>query len=133
MSTVLHEAVLSLGSNTADRRERMAAAIGFAESLGCGCRVSEIYETPALNGRDAAYLNAVAFVSTSLERAEVEALAKEWERKCGRLPEHKALGRVCIDVDLVVWDSTVLRPSDFGRGYFSRGYSQLVALAGSQP
>lgn len=129
----IHKAYLSLGSNTPDRLERMRAAMEFTATLGREVCASEIYETPALNGHDAAYLNAVVRVTTSLERSIVEIMAKNWEKRAGRRPEHKKLGAVCIDIDLVIWDDEILRPVDFHRNYFSRGYDQLIMAVAENP
>ncbi len=133
MTVSMHEAYLSLGSNTPDRASRMESAIAFVSTIGLDMLVSEIYQTAAVNGRDPDYLNAVVRIHTPLGREEVEALVKSWEKKSGRLPEHKCTGSICIDIDLVIWDGEVLRPTDFYRTYFSRGFEELTDKAYGNP
>ena len=81
MTDTMHEAYLSLGSNTPDRASRMESAIAFVSTIGLDMLVSEIYQTAAVNGRDPDYLNAVVRIHTPLCREEVEALVKSWEKK----------------------------------------------------
>jgi hypothetical protein len=38
-----------------------------------------------------------------------------------------AHGQVSIDLDLVIFDSRILRPKDFERHYFNIGYRELLA------
>ena len=55
--------VISLGSNSHDRQCQMDFAIRHLKSILKNVLVSSIYETPAINGKDAPYFNAVAFAA----------------------------------------------------------------------
>lgn len=118
---------ISLGSNTDDREYQIDQAINGLGAYLSRCSVSEIYETEALNGKDSPYLNAVIHGFTSHSTEEVNAYLKQWEADHGRTLEEKAEGKVRIDLDLVIWDCRILRPDDFGRHYFNRGYRELLA------
>jgi 2-amino-4-hydroxy-6-hydroxymethyldihydropteridine diphosphokinase len=52
---------------------------------------------------------------------------KSWEAECGRTPESKQKGVVPIDLDIVMWNSEVVRPVDYSRSYVSMGIAQLLA------
>lgn len=118
--------VIGIGSNSADRQQQMTEAMKHLKTLFCDVRVSSIYETPALNGKDASYLNAVAIANTDMELLEATSALKIWEKQCGRTPESKLQGSIPIDLDIVVWNDVVLREKDFSYSFFTKGYKELT-------
>ena len=120
---------IGLGSNSPDRNEQIKDAIEHICGLLADSHVSEIYESEAINSKDAPYLNAVIHGRSPLGVSELTKFLKDWEEKQGRNDIPDADGRhvVCIDLDLVIFDSRILRPKDFDRHYFNKGYSQLLA------
>lgn len=52
---------------------------------------------------------------------------KDWESLQGRTRVSSEEGVVPIDLDLVIFDSRILRPKDFERHYFNKGYRELLA------
>lgn len=118
--------VIGIGSNSADRQQQMVCAIEYLTTLFSEVRVSSVYETPALNGKDASYLNSVAIAKTDMELLEATSALKQWEKQCGRTPESKSLGSIPIDLDIVVWNDEVLREKDFSYSFFTKGYKELV-------
>lgn len=120
--------VISIGSNAVDKAERLA--FGFDE-LGSRVDVvarSQAYVTPALNGRDADYLNAVAVVRTDVDLDSLSALLKHIETLSGRTPQSKMSGVVPLDLDTVIADGTVVRPGDFNQQYFQIGWNQINSI-----
>ena len=117
---------ISLGSNSKDRSIQMNDAIQYLNSIFEGVLSSTIYETQALNGKDAPYLNAVAVANTHLSIVEATKLLKKWECQCGRTAESKLIGDIPIDLDIVVWNGEVVREKDFSCDFFTQGYLQLV-------
>ncbi len=120
-------AVLSLGSNSLDKESQMKNAIKQMKQLFENVVVSEIYEVPAHNGKDAPYLNSVMVVRTTMSKEKTNECLKQWEIKCGRTPESKLQGVISIDLDIVVWNGDIVRPVDYSRSYVSFGISQLLA------
>ena len=123
----MNVALLSLGSNSSDKEQQMRNAVKQMEHLFSSVVVSDFYEVPAFNGKDAPYLNSVMVVSTTMAIDEVNLLFKSWESECGRTPESKQKGVVPIDLDIVMWNSEVVRPVDYSRSYVSMGIAQLLA------
>lgn len=117
---------ISLGSNSKDRSIQMNDAIQYLNSIFEGVLSSTIYETQALNGKDAPYLNAVAVANTHLSIVEATKLLKKWESQSGRTTESKLIGSIPIDLDIVVWNGEVVREKDFSCDFFTQGYLQLV-------
>lgn len=120
--------IVSIGSNSADCHSQVDDAINHLKLKFENVLVSSVYETPALNGVDPSYLNAVAVAYSSLEINQVNAIMKQWEVECGRTPESKIKGVIPIDLDIVVWNDEIIRPKDFSYSFFIQGYNQLVKL-----
>ena len=119
---------LSLGSNVSCREEKIHEAAHELRSILEDMRVSEPYVTPALNGRDPDYMNAVVSGLTSVDSDVISAACKDIERRLGRTPLSKQKGEVEIDIDVVVWNGEIVRPAAFSRSYFTRGYRQLYGV-----
>lgn len=117
--------IISLGSNTDNGEEMVSLAITWLANTFSNLRHSDIYATKAVGNGVGEYHNAVAEANTSLPAAEVTALLKKYEADSGRTPQMKALHIVPIDLDLVMYDNTIIRPSDFTCDYFLIGYKKL--------
>lgn len=116
---------IGLGSNTPDREAQIKDAIDHICDYLSRASVSTVYESPAINGKDAPYLNAVIHGLSPVGSPALISFLKEWERDKGCT--ESAPGEVPIDLDLVIFNSRILRPKDFERHYFNRGYRELLA------
>ena len=123
----LASCTIGLGSNTPDRESQVNQAIEHLCGYLSKCSVSSIYESEAFNGKDAPYLNAVIHGISPVGSAALIKYLKEWELLQGRNKNSKAEGVVTIDLDLVIYDMRILRPKDFERHYFNKGYRELLA------
>lgn len=117
--------VLSIGSNSADRETQMTNCIAWLRGIATLTKLSSVYNSPASNGKDPDYLNAVAEIATALTHPELTKLLKDYERQCGRTPQSKALGSIPIDIDIVMWNGEVLRQKDFAQYYFAKGWNEI--------
>jgi len=96
------------------------------------CEASDIYETPEIHGRGEPYMNAVLSGRTGMELETLERLTKEYETGAGRDAAARNAGRVPIDIDIVIWDGTVVRPKDYSQSFFRICYKS-VSLKVSAP
>lgn len=119
--------VLSIGSNNHDREWQMKNAIEWLRKQFNAVKISEVYEAVADNGIDGPYLNAVMTAETDLDLDAAIVLVKQWETLCGRTPVSKIKGEIPIDIDIVVWNGNIIRPTEFGRPYFRHGYDLLTS------
>ena len=87
--------------------------------------VSSAYSTPALNGKDNDYLNAVAEGYVECDFETLKAQMKDYERSSGRTPESKLMGVVPIDIDIVMWNDEVVKAGDYEQSYFKIGWNEL--------
>ncbi|MGN1238558.1 MAG: 2-amino-4-hydroxy-6-hydroxymethyldihydropteridine diphosphokinase [Muribaculaceae bacterium] len=119
---------LSIGSNSKDREWQMKHGIEWLKHIFSDAKVSSVYNSVAVNGRDSDYLNAVMTASTKLDLDDTIALMKQYEAVCGRTPASKLQGVIPIDIDIVLWNNDVIRPNDFARQYFQRGWQELKTV-----
>lgn len=116
--------IITLGSNTPDKNERVAKGIRWLE----GC-LNVISSTPVYSSPDAyhsshpPYANAIV-VAEAEDDADVrlDLLFKAYELSEGRDRSNQA---VPIDMDIVVRDSEILRPRDYSAPYFLLGLPLL--------
>lgn len=123
--------VISLGSNTPDRKERMSATIELLrhDTSIIIRSTSDFYETPALGGGTRPYLNAVAEIDSEMPTEDLQARFKQMERESGRNEEARKRGDVPIDIDIVECDGEVVRPKDYNAEYYRIGKSRLTSYS----
>lgn len=117
--------VISIGSNSSDREWQMKHGIEWLRHTLNNTRVSSIYNSVAINNRDADYLNAVMIGTTKKSLEETTKLLKQYELVCGRTPASKIKGSIPMDIDIVMWNDYLLRQRDFSQQYFQRGWQEL--------
>ena len=117
--------VLSIGSNSKDREWQMENGIKWLKSLLHNVTVSPVYNTPAANGRDSDYLNAVIKAKTSEDFNTLNDILKKYEAVCGRTPISKQVGEIPMDLDIVIWNEKIVRERDFQQEYFQKGWNLL--------
>ena len=124
--THLKTAVVSIGSNSEDRESKVTEAIEVLMGRLNDVSVSSVYETPASNGKDAPYFNAVLVGQTTASQKEVNDMLKEHEKEAGRTEISDLEGVVQLDLDLVIWGGRIVRENDFEKSYFNLGYRELL-------
>lgn len=82
---------------------------------------SEQYVSPSFNGVGRDYCNMVIIGSTDLELMDLIEFTKLIEIELGRTKQSKLLGIVPIDIDVVSWNSEIIRPIDAVRPYYVYG------------
>ena len=118
---------MGVGSNLPEAlaRREIECSVAALERLG-RVSASETYRTDGVGVMSAVmiYYNAVVELLTPMASEEIVAALKRYEEAHGRC---RSISVVTIDLDLVVFDGEVLRPSDFSHEYFLRGYRRLAA------
>ncbi len=120
-----HRVVLSIGSNCGDRERNVRSAVSWAVGLFYESSVSSIYETEEIHGVGTPYYNAVVRGISEINFEELNHAAKTYEVNNGRDQEARSRGLVPIDIDIVVWDNKIIRPSDYNQNFFKRGYAEI--------
>ena len=73
----------------------------------------------------ALFTDQVAVFSTIDEEWQVKAKLKDIEHEAGRHPEDKLEEKVCLDIDLLIYDGKILKPDDLKREYIQKGIEEL--------
>lgn len=116
--------VISIGSNLPDGQQHVEKAIGWLRSIGHSCESSAIYSTPSISGDGTLYFNAVLRGKFPYGPEALSERCKQYEAACGRI---RVKGKpVVIDLDVVMFNSLILRPNDASRSYFKLGYNELL-------
>ena len=122
----MNKAIIGLGSNTVDAKTRVEECCRNLSKITSEAIFSSIYETKAVGSLPQPnYHNCVGVIRTTTSFEELKLQFKEMERMAGRLPEHKAEGKVIIDIDIVVWNDAIIRPTDLARSYMTIGMEEL--------
>lgn len=121
------QVIIGIGTNVATKAAEMEQATQWLAQLLPNCRISEPYANPATpqSLTPMPYLNAVAIGQTHLEAVEFQTLLKDYEAQRGRTPTTDASQGVIIDLDMVVYDGRVLRPSQYRQPYFQLPLASL--------
>ena len=130
MDQVMRWAIISIGSNVPDKEWRIASVCKELESYFCAWEASTLYTTPAV-GRCTGlpdYCNAVARIATTDDYDRLKAFFKQKEAEQGRRHDSTLPALVPLDIDIVVWEGTVLRPRDMEQEYMRIGLRQLGLL-----
>jgi 2-amino-4-hydroxy-6-hydroxymethyldihydropteridine diphosphokinase len=97
------DCVIGLGSNLADRRSFLVAAVHGIKRLGRLAGLSPLYETPPLGPPQPDYLNAALRLQTALEPAELLRQLLALEQRAGR-ERRERWGPRTLDLD-ILWIS----------------------------
>lgn len=119
------EFYLSLGSNCGDRRKNVTSAMEYVQGIITVTGCSSIYETPEIHGLDRLYYNAVLRGATNMDYDDFNRLLKSFEIAAGRDEECRLKGDVPVDIDIVIWNGSVVRPKDFAQDFFRIGYREI--------
>jgi 2-amino-4-hydroxy-6-hydroxymethyldihydropteridine diphosphokinase len=123
-----HNAIICIGSNAPDAMNRVENCIASLSAfLKVEASSSPYATTPAppapADGPD--YANATISITTDLSIHNLTALLKETEKELGRIRGAESAGQVAIDIDVVIYDGTVCRHSEFAADYFQKGYQKI--------
>lgn len=120
-----HHCLLCMGSNT-DCSVHLSNAREALCKVFPDIRFGTPMETRAIgNGFRSPFCNQLARFSTSLTARSVHEVFKRLEQCNGRVPEDKAAGIVRLDIDLLAYDDTILKPEDMDREYIRNGIMDL--------
>lgn len=122
----MNKVIVGIGSNTVDAKARVEECCKFLSEIATESRFSSVYETEAVGTLPQPnYHNCVGVLCTSQPFEELKQKFKDMEREAGRLSEHKREGKVIIDIDIVVWNNEIIRPTDLARSYMTIGMEEL--------
>ena len=114
--------LICIGSNY-NRKKNLLLARQRLQALFPTVRFATEEETEPL------YLRSFALFSNQVaEFVTVVDELKAIEREAGRRPGDKVKEKVCLDIDLLMYDGKILRPKDMKREYVRKGLKELDYL-----
>ncbi|EFR53160.1 putative 2-amino-4-hydroxy-6-hydroxymethyldihydropteridine diphosphokinase [Bacteroides fragilis 3_1_12] len=122
---MMHSCLICIGSNY-NRKENLLLARRRLTALFPSIRFTGEQETRPLFFRNPAlFSNQVARFYTDADAERVVKELKTIEKEAGREKEDKKREKVCLDIDLLVFDNRVLKPEDLKRDYILKGLEEL--------
>ena len=120
----MNRATLCLGANGPDADAQIARAASLLYAMGIAAASTMPYLTePEFAGDVAPYLNMILELDTELEYEELLLNTKHYQDETRRAAACAPF--VAIDIDLVEWNGTVMRPTDATSRYFRKRLEQL--------
>ena len=117
---------MSLGSNCGDRDVNIRKGLEYIHSLLTDVVSSNIYETPCARGNGSPYKNLVVRGKWHGDPDSLDSLLKGYEIEAGRNEECRKLGKVPIDIDIVIAEGKIVRKWDYRQKFFRKGYSEIT-------
>lgn len=119
--------LISLGTNLSQGEEMLKRTSRQLKQIYAKIIFSTIYRTPAY-GKPAAppYYNCVGYLRTALSLSELRASFKALENEAGR--NRTTDDTVSLDVDIIQWNLSILKPTDYYRNYVQQGLQEIKAF-----
>lgn len=124
MQQQTHTAIIALGSNSG-QEENIGKAMESLQGLLTDVRHSRMLWTEPIGLRCDRFLNVMMAGRTRLSLEELTASAKRIERDMGRNGDDSRRGRVCIDIDIMLYDGQRLHADDWQRDYIRTQYKDI--------
>lgn len=71
------------------------------------------------------YTNQAARFTSTLSIPEIKLIFKDIEAECGRTPQSKSTGLIPLDIDLLIYGSTIVKPRDLNTSYVQKALSSI--------
>jgi 2-amino-4-hydroxy-6-hydroxymethyldihydropteridine diphosphokinase len=115
-----HQAIVSVGSNI-DPEQNIDRAIAIIRSEQELVAESTMIQTkPVGLSKQPDFINGALLINTGLEYESFNQYLKDVESRLQRDPDQKAFGPRTMDLDIIVWDGTVVH-DDFYQYEHTRG------------
>lgn len=123
----MNRAIISLGANTATAATALDSALELLGAYGTITRSSgNFYAAAEGNPGAPPYLNNIVELDTAMDYRQLQSLTKDYEKQARTAAAAAPL--VAIDIDIVVFDGTVLRPEMMQAQYFTKGMRALSEI-----
>ena len=102
---------IMIGSNTGDRKSHIDNAVEALREYVGGITVTHDIDNPDFTGVGPDYLNRLLSGTTALPLERLKTVVKAIETRLGRDRRDPAI--VAIDIDIVVYGDTIIKPSEY--------------------
>ena len=123
----MHKYIVCIGSNY-NRTENLAfARQKLTEQFSPIYRAPELETEPLFFKNPALFSNQVIMFFSDKDEEFVKRILKDIELASGRLPEDKKEEKVCLDIDILLYDDKIIKPEDWEREYVQQSLSALYS------
>lgn len=119
----VHKYIVCIGSNYNRKENLTFARQKLTESFSSICFAPEQETKPLFFKNPALFSNQVALFYSDKDEETVRKMLKDIEQRSGRRPEDKKEEKVCLDIDMLLYDNKILKPEDWQRGYIQQSLS----------
>ena len=116
--------VIALGSNIG-QRAAMDMALRQLGGIVAGGRSTGAVWTEPIGMQSDRFLNCLFAGTTTMGLAELTAVTKDIERRCGRTVAEAAAGLIRMDIDILEYGGRRLRPADWERTYIKQLFEEI--------
>lgn len=122
----MNTAIISLGSNSSNHDRILHEAL---EHLNVSIiEFTGPYSHPTDNNPLTPYSNIVALIETDENYENLHSRFKNIETLFGRNQHSSNSDNIALDIDIVVFNGTIIKQADYDRQYFSYGLSRLSSV-----
>ena len=119
----VHKYIVCIGSNYNRKENLTFARQKLTESFSSICFAPELETKPLFFKNPALFSNQVVLFFSDKDEEVVRKMLKDIEQRSGRRPEDKKEEKVCLDIDMLLYDNKILKPEDWQRGYIQQSLS----------
>ena len=128
----MNRIAIGIGSNSHNADNSVKSAIVWCSEIFYNVVASSVYITDPVGKKAISvgrrYSNAVIVGNTPLNKDEIITSLKVNENNHGRTLSSRSTGIVTIDLDLVIYNDEILKPTDINRDYFRLGFEEIGIL-----
>lgn len=128
----MNRIAIGIGSNSDNADSSVNSAIVWCSEIFSNVVASSVYITDPVGKKAISvgrrYSNAVIVGNTPLSKDEIITSLKDYENNHGRTLASRSTGIVTIDLDLVIYNDEILKPTDINRDYFRLGFEEIGIL-----
>lgn len=121
----MNRILISISSNTPDREQKIHEAIEEMRALLPDIQTAPPYTSPSFSGRGPEYMTVAAIAHTDLPIDRLHTFTKAFEWQIGRSPQDSETGEIPVDIDIVGFNDTILKPRDMAHAPFAEAIAAL--------
>jgi 2-amino-4-hydroxy-6-hydroxymethyldihydropteridine diphosphokinase len=122
----VNKVIIGFGSNI-DPLNNIREAIKILEETVEVVKVSRLVRTAPIGISDQPdFINGAVRINTSLQKDELRTLLKNIEDRLGRDRSLPRFGPRTIDLDLVVWNETIIDPDYYNRSFLRDAVDEIA-------
>ncbi len=122
----MHSAIIGVGSNLNPDKNIKKAESLLSEDHNFISKSKFVKTEPIGNNHQPDFLNGAFLIETKLEFEEFKNYLKSVEKKLGRTDAHKNQNPRPIDLDIVVWDLSIVESDFFTRSFVKEAVLDLI-------